>query len=153
MAFLRLRLKMWDSGVLISMATDFKSFIETPSISKLDLGWNPLIMSTISPGLVRENSSVGALLFFRKLSGSMFVSPIDFTTSLPAFAKYLLNSLGMIFGSSMGWPCTVILLIFDFFGSEPIASLINSHVFLGFFCAFSKFALKYIFLLALRVFV
>ena len=81
MAFLRLRLNMWDNGVLISMATDFKSFIETPSISKLDLGWNPLIMSTISPGLVRENSSVGALLFFRKLSGSMFVSPIDFTTS------------------------------------------------------------------------
>ena len=80
--------------MLISMATDFKSFIETPSISKLDLGWNPLIMSTISPGLVRENSSVGALLFFRKLSGSMFVSPIDLFWILADLLSYNRLSYG-----------------------------------------------------------
>ena len=102
-------------------------------------------MSTISPGLVNENSSVGTLLFFKKLSGFMLVSPIEFATFLPALAKNLLNSSGMMSGSSIDTPCTVILLIFDFLESEPLASLISSHVFLGFFCAFSKFALKYSF--------
>ena len=46
MAFFRLRLKIWANGKLISMATDFKSFIEMPSISKMDLDWKFFIMST-----------------------------------------------------------------------------------------------------------
>ena len=39
MAFFRLRLKIWANGKLIAMATDFNSFIEMPSISKMDLDW------------------------------------------------------------------------------------------------------------------
>ena len=98
---------MWASGVLISMATAFNSLIETPLMSKLDLGWKFLIMSTISPWLVNENSSVGALLFFRKLSGWTSVSPIYFATSLPAFAKKVLNSFAIAFGFSIEIPASV----------------------------------------------
>ena len=36
MLFFGLRLKIWANGKLISMATDFSSFIEMPSMSKLD---------------------------------------------------------------------------------------------------------------------
>ena len=53
---------MWASGELISMATAFNNFIEIPSISELVLDWKPLIISTISPGLVLENSRLGLFL-------------------------------------------------------------------------------------------
>ena len=74
-------------------------------------------MSTISPGLVNENSSIGALFAFRKLSGFVLVSPIEFATFLPALAKNVLNSFVMMFGSSIDFPCTVSLQIFEFLGS------------------------------------
>ena len=61
---------MWASGELISMATAFNKFIEIPSISELVLDWKPLIISTISPGLVLENSRLGLFLAGMKLSGT-----------------------------------------------------------------------------------
>ena len=66
-----------------------------------------MIMSTISPWLVNENSSVGALLFFRKLSCWTYVSPICFATLLPAFAKKVLNSFAIALGFSIDVPATV----------------------------------------------
>ena len=50
--FLRLRLKMWARGVLISIWTAFKSFIDIPSMSVLTFDFDALIMSHISPGLI-----------------------------------------------------------------------------------------------------
>ena len=54
-----------------------------------------MIISTISPGLVKESSRIGALLDFIKLSGVMVVTPIAFAMFFPALTKKLLNSLGI----------------------------------------------------------
>ena len=60
--FLRLRLKMWASGVLISIWTAFKSFIEMPSMSVLTFDLDALIMSHISPGLIFPRHKLSVLL-------------------------------------------------------------------------------------------
>ena len=87
MAFFRLRLKIWANGKLIAMATDFNSFIEMPSISKMDLDWKFFIMSTISAGLVEVNSRTGAFLVFIKCLGVTGVLLIVFSIFLPAVVK------------------------------------------------------------------
>ena len=133
---------MWASGELISMATAFNKFIEIPSISELVLDWKPLIISTISPGLVLENSRRGVFLAWMKLSGTTVVLLISSATCLPAFTKNLLNSFVIISGSFTVFPEIDNLLILHGDGSDPTASLIKSQVFFGFFLAFWKFTSK-----------
>ena len=93
-------------------------------------------MSTISPGLVRENSRWGALLAFRKFSGPVRVLLMESAIFLPAVVKNLLNSFEICLGSSMDLSETDNLSIFVLVGLDPMASLIRSQVFLGFFLAF-----------------
>ena len=100
------------------------------------------MMSTISPGLVSENSKGGALFDLRKLSGSTLVLHMESAMFLPADTKNLLNSFGMSRGSSTDLSETVNLSILGFEESDPMASLMRSQVFLGFFFAFRKFESK-----------
>ena len=100
------------------------------------------MMSTISPGLVSENSKGGALFYLRKLSGSTLVLHMESAMFLPADTKNLLNSFGMSRGSSTDLSETVSLSILGFEESDPMASLMRSQVFLGFFFAFRKFVSK-----------
>ena len=98
------------------------------------------MMSTISPWLVDVNSSTEAsLVFINRVTG---VSLIEFAIFLPAVAKKLLNSFGIKEGSSSVLPATVILVIFEFLDSEPMASLIRSQVFFGLLLAFWKLVSK-----------
>ena len=55
---------------------------------------------------------------------------------LPAVVKNLLNSFEICLGSSMDLSETDNLSIFVLVGLDPMASLIRSQVFLGFFLAF-----------------
>ena len=98
------------------------------------------MMSTISPWLVDVNSSTGASLdFINRVTGVLL---IEFAIFLPAVAKKLLNSFGIKEGSSSVLPATVILVIFEFLDSEPMASLIRSQVFFGLLLAFWKLVSK-----------
>ena len=98
------------------------------------------MMSTISPWLVDVNSSTGAsLVFINRVTGVLL---IEFAIFLPAVAKKLLNSFGIKEGSSSVLPATVILVIFEFLDSEPMASLIRSQVFFGLLLAFWKLVSK-----------
>ena len=100
------------------------------------------MISTISPGLVSENSRGGVLIVCRKLSGSIGVLQMDSAIFLPAVTKYLLNSSGIPSGSSTVLSETVSFSIFELDVSEPMASLMRSQVFFGFFFAFMKFESK-----------
>ena len=100
------------------------------------------MMSTISPWLVDVNSSTEASLVFIKFSRVTGVLLIEFAIFLPAVAKKLLNSFGIKEGSSSVLPATVILVIFEFLDSEPMASLIRSQVFFGLLLAFWKLVSK-----------
>ena len=93
------------------MATTFSNFMEIPSMSELVLDWKPLIISTISPGLVLENSRRGVFLAWMKLSGTTVVLLISAATCLPAFTKNLLSSFVIISGSFTVFPEIVNLLI------------------------------------------
>ena len=98
------------------------------------------MMSTISPWLVDVNSSTEAsLVFINRVTGVLL---IEFAIFLPAVAKKLLNSFGIKEGSSSVLPATVILVIFEFLDSEPMASLIRSQVFFGLLLAFWKLVSK-----------
>ena len=98
------------------------------------------MMSTISPWLVDVNSGTGAsLVFINRVTGVLL---IEFAIFLPAVAKKLLNSFGIKEGSSSVLPATVILVIFEFLDSEPMASLIRSQVFFGLLLAFWKLVSK-----------
>ena len=98
------------------------------------------MMSTISPWLVDVNSSTGAsLVLINRVTGVLL---IEFAIFLPAVAKKLLNSFGIKEGSSSVLPATVILVIFEFLDSEPMASLIRSQVFFGLLLAFWKLVSK-----------
>ena len=98
------------------------------------------MMSTISPWLVDVNSSTGAsLVFINRVTGVLL---IEIAIFLPAVAKKLLNSFGIKEGSSSVLPATVILVIFEFLDSEPMASLIRSQVFFGLLLAFWKLVSK-----------
>ena len=98
------------------------------------------MMSTISPWLVDVNSSTGAsLVFINRVTGVLL---IEFAIFLPAVAKKLLNSFGIKEGSSSVLPATVMLVIFEFLDSEPMASLIRSQVFFGLLLAFWKLVSK-----------
>ena len=61
---------------------------------------------------------------------------------LPADTKNLLNSFGMSRGSSTDLSETVSLSISGFEESDPMASLMRSQVFLGFYFAFRKVVSK-----------
>ena len=64
--FLRLKLKIWTRGVLISSWTAFKSFIEMPSMSVLTFDFDILMMSSqISPGLIVPRSKLFELFGIR----------------------------------------------------------------------------------------
>ena len=100
------------------------------------------MISTISPGLVSENSRWGVLFVFRKLLGSIGVLQMDSAMYLPAVTKNLLNSSGILSGSSTVLSETVSFSIFELDVSEPMASLMRSQVFFGFFFALRKFESK-----------
>ena len=140
--FFKLKLKIWASGKLISIATDFSSFMDIPSMSVLVLDWKALMMSTISPGLVRENSRRGALSAFRKFSGSVRVLLMESEIFLPAVVKNLLNSLGICLRSSTDLSETDNLSIFGLAGSDPMASLMRSQVFFRIFSSFLEIGVK-----------
>jgi hypothetical protein len=69
-----LRLKMWDNGILIAIATCFRSLVLIPSKSILFFGSSSLIMLMITEGEVALNSSDGGFGFGgMKSSGSSVV--------------------------------------------------------------------------------
>lgn len=71
MPWFKLKLKIWESGALISVATSFKSFREIPFMSGLLLESNALITFATSPGLVLLSRSSGAFEGGRKESGDL----------------------------------------------------------------------------------
>ena len=57
----KLKLKICDSGTLISLATALSSLVEISSISRLALGWRSFRMLMIVSGLVGCSSRFGVL--------------------------------------------------------------------------------------------
>ncbi len=57
----KLRLKIWDRGTLISPATALSNLVEISSMSRLDLGWRSFRMLIIVSGLVGCSSRLGGL--------------------------------------------------------------------------------------------
>ena len=148
---LMLRLKICASGVLISIAVNFKSFIEMPSMSVLSFDLEFCIILHISPGLMVPKWRSGELLGERKDSGEMGESGRESAMFLPVPAKNLLKALAMEDGSVKVQLFSLISLIFLVALFILIASFRSCQVFLGFFFDRDRLVSKYIFLLARSV--
>ena len=118
--------------MLISIAVNFKSFMEMPSMSVLSLDLEFCIILHISPGLMVPRWRSWELLGERKDSGEMGESGRESAMFLPAPAKNLLKALAMEDKSVKELLCSLISLIFLASLFILIASFSSCHVFWDF---------------------
>ena len=115
---LRLRLKIWERGVLIAVEINLRSSILIPSRSWLFLDSNVLRISQKWTGPVCPRSScLNSGRSLRYLSGVVTVGKIFSEILEPIFVKKLLNSSAISWGSVTSVSLTVIFSTFVFLHS------------------------------------
>ncbi len=101
----RLKLKIWERGILISLAMVLSNLIEISSMSRLVLGCRSFKVFMMVSGLIRESSKFGGFCVVMNDSGSVLVGWVEFEISSPIPAKKSLN----VFAISVGFVKVLLL--------------------------------------------